>query len=217
MASSGSGDASEDTDLLAKVDAACAELNVRFRAQASRRPERGWALPDLQQRQRSGPRDPPESSRRAWRLERALGRRHLAAVEQHLRILQALAQPRSHRIEEAGVLGNDAGVVAHEAAQAIHGSSDAAVRSAKASISATKSCVTARDERVLRRVATEQRRLTPARRAISSTPTSSPRSANASRAAMRMRSRLRCASARSGTASETVITVIVSLSGPLGP
>src|SRR3954469_14597354 len=54
---------------------------------------------------------------------------------------------------------------------------------------------------------------TPARRAISSTPTSSPPSANAARAASRIRARLRAASARSGRPGATIARVYPERSG----
>src|SRR3954467_6853274 len=95
------------------------------------------------------------------------------------------------------------------------GSSAATARSAAASISPTKPSRTASTSASLLGKRRKKAGLpTPARRAISSTPTSRPRSANAARAASRMRSRLRCASARRGWAAETVTGPTVSLEPP---
>src|SRR3954469_22396439 len=94
----------------------------------------------------------------------------------------------------------------------------ATARSADSSISATKPSITARTSASL--VGKRRKNValpTPARRAIASTPTSRPCSAKHSRAATRMRSRLRWASTRSGVASETGTDKMVSHVRPSGP
>ena len=88
---------------------------------------------------------------------------------------------------------------------AVHGSRLGSASSASRSISSRMSSKIARTSASL----VGKRRYsvplpTPARRAISSTPTSSPASANAVRAASRTRARLRAASARSGRAGASI-------------